>query len=158
MELPKGVASARFQVQLNKTDGSFWVDDLSAVLPRPAPRQDDRIARLLFSTAQLGNLLFPDDPRTVDVTVEARKPLRDDQRTVSYVVRDYWGAEQTRPATVTLGQAEKKGDRFVYAASIDLSAAPLEIGRYYELHAAVPQPKATSRSATTPRSPSCPRP
>ena len=61
VELPKGVASARFHVQLNKTDGRFWVDELSAAYLAPAPRKDDRIARLLFSTAQLGNLLFPDD-------------------------------------------------------------------------------------------------
>lgn len=137
VEVPKGSMSARFQVQLNKTYGTFWLDDLSAAYLAPPARRDDRISRLLFATARLGNLLFPDDPRRVDLTVEARKPLRDDQRAVSYVVRDYWGSEQAKPATVALGKPEKKGDRYGYAASVDLGGAGLEVGRYYELHASV---------------------
>jgi hypothetical protein len=72
------------------------------------------------------------------LTIEARRPLRDDQRTVGYVVRDYWGSEQTGPATVVLGKPEKKGDRLVYAATIDLGGVGLEVGRYYELHAWLP--------------------
>ena len=139
VEMPKNAASARFQIQINKTHGSFWVDDLSAAYLAPAARKDDRIARLLFSTAQLGNLLFPTDPRRVTVTVETLKPLPDDQHALSYEVRDYWGAEQSRPATEELGRPAKKGDRFVYETAIDLSDVPLEIGRYYELHAAISQ-------------------
>jgi hypothetical protein len=148
IELPKGVATARFHIQLNKTYGRFWLDELSAAYLAPAPRKDDRIARLLFATAQLGNLLLPGDPRQVSVSVEAVKPLRDNQLTLSYEVRDYWGAEQMRPRTVLLQRSEKKGPTpganatglaFTYVASIDLSEVPLEIGRYYELHAAIPQ-------------------
>jgi hypothetical protein len=139
VEMPKGVASARFHAQLNKTYGSFWIDELSAAYVAPASQKDDRISRVLFSTAQLGNLLFPDDPRRVEITVEAHRPLRDNQRTVTCIVRDYWGAEQMQPATMSLGSEEKKGNVFSYAASIDLSGVPLEVGRYYELHAAIPQ-------------------
>ena len=139
IDIPKGVATARVQAQLNKTYGRFWIDEVGASYLAPSPRKDDRIDRVLFATAQLGNLLFPNDPRTVNVTVETRKPLRDSQHALSYVVRDYWGAEQTQPATVTLGKSEKKGDRFHYQTTINLSSAPLEVGRYYELHAAIPQ-------------------
>jgi hypothetical protein len=139
VELPKGAVSARFHVQLHKTYGRLWIDDLTAAYLAPAPRRDDRIARVLFSTAQLGNLLFPNDPRRVSLSVETRKPLRDDQRTIACVVRDYWGAEQMRPVEIALGNAEKKGDGFGYAATIDLGDAPLEVGRYYEIHAAIPQ-------------------
>jgi len=139
VELPPGIASARFVTQLNKSWGSFWIDALSASYLAPSAHKDDRIARILFSTTQLGNLLFPDDPRTVNVTVEARKPLRDNQHTITYVVRDYWGAEQTHPAEASIGPSEKKGDKLTYSASIDLSKVPLEIGRYYELHASIPQ-------------------
>jgi hypothetical protein len=139
VEIPKGAASARVRVQLNKSHGRFWVDDISAAYLAPAARKDDRIARILFSTAQVGNLLFPNDPRKVIVTVEAIKPLRDNQRTLTYEVRDYWGAEQTRPATVPLGPVEKKDNRFLYPATIDLGAVSLEVGRYYELHASLPQ-------------------
>ncbi|HLQ46749.1 MAG TPA: hypothetical protein VK137_18540, partial [Planctomycetaceae bacterium] len=139
VHIPKGVTTARFRALLNKTYGRFWIDELTASFLAPSPRKDDRITRLLFATAQLGNLLFPNDPRTVSVTVETRKPLRDSQRALSYVVCDHWGAEQMRSATVTLGTSEKKGDRFQYQAAIDLSDVPLEVGRYYELHAAISQ-------------------
>lgn len=138
VELPKGAATARFRVALHKAHGRFWVDDLAVAPIAPAPRRDDRVSRLLFATPALGNLLLPTDPRTVAVTVEAKRPLRDDQRTLTYVVRDYWGAEQTRPATVALGPAEKGKDRLIYRATIDLAAAPLEVGRYYELRASLP--------------------
>ncbi len=139
VELPRNATSARFHARLNKTYGSFWVDDLSAVFLAPATRKDDRIARLLFSTSRLGNLLLPDDPRRVEITVETTKPLRDDQRTISCELRDYWGAEQMRPATSTLKRVGKKEGRFLYEASINLSGVPLEIGRYYEVHAAIPR-------------------
>lgn len=140
VDLPKGAITARFHAQLNKTYGSFWLDDLSAACLAPALPKDDRIARVLFSTAQLGNLLFPNDPRRVSVEVLTRKPLLDNQRTITCVVRDYWGAEQTQPLEGALADAEKKGDGFSYAATLDLTDAPLEIGRYYEVHAAIAQP------------------
>jgi hypothetical protein len=139
VEIPRGVVAARFQIQLNKTHGCFWVDDLSASFLAPTALKDGRVARLLFSTAQMGNLLFPKDSRRLDITVEATKPLRDSQRTLSCVVRDYWGAEQMRPVNVELRRGEKKDGRLLYQGSVDLSQAPLEIGRYYEVHAAVPR-------------------
>ena len=43
------------------------------------------------------------------------------------------------PRIATLKRSEKKEGRITYQASIDLSEVPLEIGRYYELHAAIPQ-------------------
>jgi hypothetical protein len=135
VELPRGTANARFAMKLNKTHGSFWVDEFSASYLAPAARKDDRVARLLFSTAGLGNLLLPDDSRKVEVTVEARRALPDELKRVRYVVRDYWGSEQGVPADVFLGKAEKKGDRQIYKATIDLAPANLEMGRYYEVHA-----------------------
>ena len=120
---------------MNKTHGQFWIDELSAAYLAPSRQGDDSISRILFSTAQMGNLLFPEDPRTVAVSVEAKKPLRGDRLTLHYAVRDYWGSEQTKPATVMLGEAKKQGDVWAYPATIDLAPANLEIGRYYELHA-----------------------
>ena len=138
VNVPKGATTARFQAQLNKTHGTFSAKDLSAIFIAP-PRTGEGIARVLFSTAQLGNLLFPDDPRRVGITVEATKPLVENQRTISCAVRDYWGAEQMKPATVALGEPEKAGEHFIYKSEIDLRDVPLEIGRYYELHAEIPR-------------------
>ena len=140
VDVPQGVASARFIVRLNKPSGQFWVDDLSAAFMAPAVHRDNRVARLTFSTSALGHLWFPNDPRIVQVTVESTKPLLESQQMVSCDVRDYWGAEQLKPAAVTLEGKGKNGARFVYTGTLDLSTAPLETGRYYELHGAVPRP------------------
>lgn len=134
IELPDGTAQARFSIELNKTYGRFEVDDLSAAYLAPAPQRDDRVERMLFATNRLGNLLYPDDPREVTVTVQARKPLRESERVLSCVVRDYWGAEQIEPKKIALGPAQRKQHRFVYEAKLSLDDAPLEIGRYYEVH------------------------
>ena len=139
VEMPAGVATARFRAELRKTSGKFWIDELSAAYVSAAPRKDKRIAAILFATAQMGNMLFPEDKRSVGVTVRASKPLKDNQRELSYVVRDYWGAEQIAPGKTALTKSGKKGNWFEYDTSLDLSAAPLEVGRYYEIHAYVPQ-------------------
>ena len=99
------------------------------------PKKDKRVDRILFETAQIGNLLYPEDKRTVKITVVATKPLDDKQKEVSWVVRDYWGAEQGPTAKVALGPPRREGKKYVYDAQIDLGRVALEIGRYYELHA-----------------------
>jgi hypothetical protein len=133
IELPRGTRRARFEVKLDKTYGKYWIDDLSASHLAAALRKDDRIAKLLFASKRLGNLLLPGDPLTFDVTVESRKPLKESQRMLSYQVRDYWGAEQMLTKTVRL---EEKRKNF-YEATIDVAAATPEVGRYYEIHAEI---------------------
>ncbi len=59
VEVPRGVTKARFAVRLNKPSGQFWVDEVSAAYLAPAPRKDNRVARLLFSTPQIGHLWYP---------------------------------------------------------------------------------------------------
>ncbi len=87
----------------------------------------------------MGNLLYPEDKRTVKLSVVATKPLDEKQKVVSCVVRDYWGAEQGPPAKVALGPPRREGKNYVYDAEIDLGGAALETGRYYELHADIPR-------------------
>ena len=135
VELAKGVSAARVRVQLNKATGRFWIDELSAAFVSAAPKKDSRVDRILFATAQMGNLLFPDDTRIVKISVVATKALDEKQKEVSCVVRDYWGAEQGPAVKVPLGPSRREGKNYVYDAQIDLSAAGLELGRYYELHA-----------------------
>ncbi|MGA2031364.1 MAG: sugar-binding protein, partial [Thermoguttaceae bacterium] len=76
-----------------------------------------------------------EDKRTVKITVVATKALDEKQKEVSYVVRDYWGAEQGPAAEMALGPPRREGKNYVYDAEIDLGGAGLETGRYYELHA-----------------------
>lgn len=130
LELPKGSVKARFRSQLNKTWGSFWLDDVAAGFLAPSAANPNVVTRILFSTERLGNLLFPEDPRTVTLTVQAGRTLPEDHE-ILCVLKDYWGAEQLPPIPVRLTAGEKN----TYTGTVDLSEAPLETGRYYELHA-----------------------
>lgn len=139
LAFPPGTQQARFQVQLHKTWGQVHLTGLSAAYLAPAAQKDDRISRVLFATAQLGNLLFPEDPRTVDLTVEATQPLtRAGQKATCQVqVRDYWGAEQGPALEAVLGEPVKQDGKLLYPARVDLASLKLETGRYYELQASI---------------------
>ncbi|MFP4058248.1 MAG: hypothetical protein ACLF0G_15380 [Candidatus Brocadiia bacterium] len=138
MALPRGTARARLRVELHKTYGSFWLDGLSAapVTTEPIER---RIERILLATDAVGNLFLPGDPVVVKVTVEAAKPLRPPQRLLRYSVRDYWGAEQLPAGEVALRKAPRQRGRFLYTARIELPADRLAVGKYFQLHAAIPR-------------------
>lgn len=145
LELPKGSGSARFFLEMNKTHGTFQVDALSATFRGAGRSATETVDRILFSTAQMGNLLYPEDPRTVKILVETFKPLPEALRSATLTVRDYWGAEQSHPLTAKL----KPLADCTYEAEFDLAVVPLEIGRYYELDASVPQPGGKSAANTS---------
>jgi len=138
IELPRGASSARFYIDLKKTYGTFWLDGLSAAALSMGPVQR-RIERILLATDAVGNLFLPGDPVVYRVTVEALKPLPQAERVLRYSVRDYWGAEQLSPGEVALTKAPRGRTPFVYSAEIRLPDERLAVGKYYELHAAVPQ-------------------
>jgi len=139
LETPEGAAKARFQAQINKAKGKFWIDELSAAFVSDTVKKASQISRIVFATAQTGNLIYPDDPRTVAVTVVANSPLGEKQRELGWVVRDYWGAEAGAPGKAALGEPKQTGKTLAYEATIDLGGLGLEPGRYYELHAWLPQ-------------------
>ncbi|WFB35952.1 sugar-binding protein [Kiritimatiellota bacterium B12222] len=134
VDIPAGASQARFTARINKeAPGVFRVDDLS-VASMAVERKDDRIQRLTFRASELGHLLFPESSRIVEVEVLANKPLPAEQREVLCELRDYWGAEQSATLPVTLTRAGRQKSLFVYKGTVDLSAVPMELGRYYELH------------------------
>ncbi len=135
VETPATAVAARFFARVNKASGQFWVDEMTATFIAAAGKKASPIDRIVFDTAQMGNLLFPEDARTVTVTVVANQPLPADRRELNWVLRDYWGAECGVAGAAALGTEQARGDKFAYAAAIDLGAAPLAAGRYYELHA-----------------------
>lgn len=136
--LPRGASQARFRVQLNKTYGSFWLDDLTAS-PLSSGPVEPRIERVLLATDALGNLFLPGQGVVFNVTVEAVKPLPEDRQVARYSLRDYWGAQQLAPGEIALEKAPRKEHRFIYTARIRLPGDRLSVGRFYELHVAVPQ-------------------
>jgi hypothetical protein len=136
--VPRGASQARFRIQLNKTYGSFWLDDLSAS-PLSTQPIVQRVERVLLATDAVGNLFLPGDQVRFKVTVQAVEPLDKNQQLVRYSVRDYWGALQLPPGEAVLDKAPRKEDRFVYSTTLDVPADRLTVGKYYELHVEVPQ-------------------
>lgn len=135
VELPKEAATARFFLEMNKAHGTFQADALGATFRGAGRSETETVDRILFSTAQMGNLLYPQDPRTVKILVETFRPLPENLRSVSLEVRDYWGGAQSAPLTAALRPLTDTS----YEAEIDLATLPLQVGRYYEMHASVPQ-------------------
>jgi hypothetical protein len=134
VELPDRTAGARFRIELRKTTGSLWVDELSAAR---VASDEKRVDRIILWADRLGNLFFPEDHRTMHVQVESVKPLREGERAVRYAIHDYWGAEQAPAARKDLVRAGRSNGRFVYTADLELDPVPLEVGRYYEMHVEV---------------------
>jgi len=138
---PFQTSMGRFVMRLEKTVGVARIDALSAK-PIDTTRKLPAVDRLVLASSASGNLLLPDQPRTYSLTVESTRELAEAERVLSWCVRDYWGAEQTAPASVTVTADGKNKNRFRYRASVDLGSsalnAALEIGRYYEFHAQVP--------------------
>jgi hypothetical protein len=137
--VPPGVISGQFFAELHKADGKFWLTDFSTGFLSPTPIKDNRIDRVVFATAQMGNLLFPGDRRTVTVDVVATRTLKPEQMTLTYFLRDYWGADQILPGTSSLTRIADSNGKITYETVVDLSGAPIEVGKYYELYAQVPQ-------------------
>jgi hypothetical protein len=134
---PYRTASGRFTIKMEKTIGTVRIDALSAK-PIDTSRKLPAVDRIVLQSAASGNLLLPEQSRVWKLTVETTRKLADAERVVSWNVRDYWGAEQTATATVTVNEDGKNQNRVRYTATVDLASAPLDVGRYYELHAQVP--------------------
>jgi hypothetical protein len=134
---PFKTTAGRFAVRLEKTVGSARIDALTAK-PIDIRRRLPAVDRVVLQSSALGNLLMPGEAHTWTLTVETTRKLSDAERVVSWNVRDYWGAEQTVTASVTVNEDGKNNNRLRYRATVDLKDAGLEVGRYYEFHAQVP--------------------
>ena len=140
VELPKGVATARFHVQLNKTYGTFWLDELSAVVSRAGAAQGrpHRARALLHGAAR--------QPAVSRRPAQRERHRRGAQAAARQPAHDLAASCAITGAPSRCGPPPRRSDRrrkrataFTYEATIDLGDVPLEIGRYYELHAAIPQ-------------------
>lgn len=136
IEIPEGISFACFFITIQKeTPGKFWVDELSI-----SPVKEDgneNIKRIMFTTAQMGNLLYPDDSKEVNIDVWTVKPLSDKEKRITVVLKDYWGAEQAKPMEGMLELKEQNEKQCTYQAKFNLASLPLETGRYYELHGSI---------------------
>jgi hypothetical protein len=142
VQVPDGATSAHLIASINKeTPGVFALDMLSAGMTAGATA-DDGLRRMMFTMAQVGHLILPEDARTAAVEVWSTKELPDNLREVAFTVRDYWGAEQNQPIHLTLAPAGKVSGRdyLKYTATVDLASLPLGIGRYYELQGEIARP------------------
>ncbi len=136
VEAPAGTAQGRFRLSLAKTYGWVEVDNLKAAQIAVAASEPQRIERINFKTAAKGNLFLPDQPIDVTIKVQARMPLKPEQRKVVWQVRDFWGAIHAS-GDLVLTDAGPKSARFHYETKIDLNDANLIVSKFYELHVTV---------------------
>ena len=141
LDIPRGVAAARFNILLNKTYGKFSVDELSASYVSASARANASVSAIKFSSQVLGNLFKPDEKVQLDIAVECGKALPESAQQIVCVLKDYWGAEFSEPIKLKLEKAGKnKQGKRLYKATLDLSSQKLEEGKYYEVHGAVTEP------------------
>ncbi|CAN5457852.1 hypothetical protein BH10PLA1_BH10PLA1_15380 [soil metagenome] len=133
IELPAGATKAHFKAKMNKAAGQFRVDAFSAASVAAPPKKDLRITGAMFESDTIGNLFLPTDKRVITLTVFTSKQLKPEQMNPNWVIRDYWGAEQSQPSPVKLEAAGQEKGTFLYKAAIEFSAVPLQVGRYYEI-------------------------
>ena len=139
LSTPENAVSARFIASIQKeTPGKFWIDELSVTLQKDKS-DESNVKRIMFTTAQLGNLLFPDGDKKVTIEALTSKTFPEGFTKMQWFLTDYWGAEQSEAKEITLVSKGKRGEFYNYSATIDLATLPLEIGRYYEIHASIKQ-------------------
>ncbi|MBI1370374.1 MAG: cellulase family glycosylhydrolase [Planctomycetes bacterium] len=141
LDLPDGAAAGRFVVTFEKTYGSYQLDDLSAARLSTQPVHQ-KVRRILLSSDVLGNLFMPGDEVRLHLRVEADAPLMPEECKATCTLRDDGGALMLEPIDVTLTSGESKPGQFTYAADVTLPADRIMIGKFYELHVAVPQAQA----------------
>ncbi len=136
-ELPRGTAAARFAAAFHKTHGTCDIDALSAA-PLAAGGGERLVERIVIAGAALGNLFLPEEPLAFTLDVQSLRPLPVAGRRAVVTVRDYWGAELLAPVTVAVERAGLADRRFRHVGPLTLPAGGIEIGKYHELHVAVP--------------------
>ncbi|QDU59982.1 hypothetical protein Pan216_08190 [Planctomycetes bacterium Pan216] len=141
--IPRGIATARLRIDLQKTYGTYQVDDLAAARLGVQPIEQ-RIARVLISSPAIGNLFLPEEPVVFQVTIEATKPLAPSDRTLYYSVRDYWNAEQLPPGDAMLVEQPPNKGTYRYRTEITLPKDELAVGKFYQLFVEIPQSTAAT--------------
>ena len=137
LEAPSGTSAARFRVELEKTWGKLWIDDLSLTAVE-ADGAEKRLERVMAMPACRGGVFLPSETPTYKVSVWAIKPLRPEELVVGATVADYWGAEQGPAQCFTLKKSGFKEQTFQYEGELTLATPSLETGRFYRLHLDVP--------------------
>ncbi len=150
IDIPSGVVSARFAARLNKTWGTFAIDHLVATRRLVYPARSSSITAIAFADKAPGSLFYPSQPVRFTITVKSSAPIRERVPRVICQLTDYWGAAFSKPIAVKLAVAEQprviqpgSGGPQTYTGELDLSAVqlpvPLEQGKYYQIHAVVPE-------------------
>ncbi len=134
--LPEGTVAVRWRVELLKAIGQSWVDELSVTPAGTSAAAKSIVHRVLLTGTKPGNLLYPGDKAAFNAAVLASEPLP--EGTLHYIVKDYWGVEQTAGASVRLNNMGKEKDFLRYETQIDLGDQTFETGKYYELHVEIP--------------------
>ena len=147
VELPTGSATARFAAAMHKTWGRFSLDALAARYTPSYPAATSTVKSMAFACKAPGALFFPKEAVRFVITVKTIAPLLQAHPHVLCQLTDYWGAAFSQPISVPLrvaiqSQARAAGPQ-TYSGTLNLSQAELpralQIGKYYQIHAILPE-------------------
>ncbi|PTX96703.1 hypothetical protein DB345_05840 [Spartobacteria bacterium LR76] len=133
LSFPLGTTAAQLRVILNKAVGSFRGDDIKLSAPEVKFAPRNPVQRVLIKSSEVGNMFFPGQTASFDVTVQSERPLDAQHQKIVAWITDYWGAEQSAPKTYALTSAPRAKDLYQSSAAIDLGDFKPETGKYYEL-------------------------
>lgn len=131
IRVPSEAAFGQWVVKLNKTYGSASLDDLNAMRLEVEPLEP-KVEAIRIKSESIGQLFFPEDKVRFELQVDTLKPLEDFQTTADVQVRDYWGALQSQPLSISL-LPSSTGSANRYHAEFELNKDHLNVGQYYEL-------------------------
>ncbi|HEY9249039.1 MAG TPA: hypothetical protein VIO38_07905, partial [Rariglobus sp.] len=134
-DIPSGAASARLEIQFNKTHGEFRLDALKLAYVGESVPMEGGDRKAVFKTNRVGCLFYPGDRVAFELTVETPAELSGDRLRLHWQVTDFYKAPAAPAAASTLVPAGKTSAGWnLYRAVLDLSALPLKTGPYYEVN------------------------
>jgi len=134
---PDKAVKARLILDINKTHGSVWLDNLK--LSYLGKASSDSSCRIVFKSSNLGFMFLPDEAPVIQMNVESEEPLPGTSMDFTWELCDYWGETfcQAQSGKLASGGKNAKG-RNIYSATLDLKALSPKIGPYYEIRMSIP--------------------
>lgn len=145
IQIPPSATKARFRIQLNKTYGQCFLDNLQlqqVIFFGEAPK----VQQILIQGDAMGNLFRVSQPIRFSIQVQSNPALQSSEQQAAVEVRDYWGALISQPAAVALSRINQESDVFHYQTEIQIDPASIETGKYYQLLVTIPQLKSNPQT------------
>ena len=135
--LPGGAKRAQLRVELVKTYGKFTLDGVKFSRLNVQPIEQ-RVEKILLKSNAVGNLFLPAEKIDFQVTIEASSPLCPSSKVCGLRFATIGASSKFLPRKSRWRNYRGKTASLLTCGD-HAAAQKIELGKYYELHAAVPQ-------------------